>query len=378
MAELSRKSPDAALLMITGSPALHAFRDLPANADVLKIPTIVKTGTEDSQPPHLPIGVEAVTALRRDLILQALATFRPDVFLVDNFPLGSRKELLPALRALRAAGCRTIVGLRDIVDMPETVRAHWRRDGVYEALASYFDRILVYGTPEILDIVEAYDLPPEVGCKVHYCGYVAPTMARRPKPCEVRAEMGLPAPYVLATVGGGGDGLPLISDFLRAMHLLPDLAALVVTGPLMGAGERAKVEVLASQNGRVVLRDYLQDLPRYMAAAEAVVAMGGYNTVAEIVVQQCPAVVVPRTWRYGEHASRGTVVAEGEQLVRAQALARLGQAEFIHPDALTPQGLAEKISAALGRPKAEGAASIDTGGAARAADHVLALAASGG
>ena len=44
---LAKKDPNAAILLITGCPALGALKDLPANADCVKIPTVVKTGSSD-------------------------------------------------------------------------------------------------------------------------------------------------------------------------------------------------------------------------------------------------------------------------------------------------------------------------------------------
>ena len=57
---LSQKAPDAAILLITGSPALHIFQDRPQNVDCIKIPTIATTGSGQALPPHLPIDRKAI------------------------------------------------------------------------------------------------------------------------------------------------------------------------------------------------------------------------------------------------------------------------------------------------------------------------------
>src|SRR6185369_10418676 len=87
---LARRSPDAAILLITGSPAVQLLEGLPGNADWVKIPTIVKTGSRGQGPPHLPVAKAEVAHLRERLIREAVAGFSPDVLLVDNFPLGSQ------------------------------------------------------------------------------------------------------------------------------------------------------------------------------------------------------------------------------------------------------------------------------------------------
>lgn len=348
---LAKKEPDVAILMITGSPALHAFKNMPANMDVIKIPTVVKTGCKESHPSHLPLSVKEVTKFRSHLVKHALGAFQPDVFLVDNFPLGSRKELLPALELLESMPCRTILGLRDILDKPEVVQANWREKNIYSILDQYYDHIIVYGHPEILNIKKAYALPENISEKMHYCGYVTDPVPPSAISEQKLKEMGLIRPFVLVTVGGGGDGLPIIKAFLEAMPDIPSISALVVTGPLMGRSDRAEVEKLAERSQRVILQDFLVDLPRYIAAADIVVTMGGYNTISEILLLRKKVIVIPRNWCYGEHASKENSVMEYEQLIRAQALERMGLADLIQPEQLEPSLLANKIENLLSQPQ---------------------------
>jgi predicted glycosyltransferase len=76
-------------------------------------------------------------------------------------------------------------------------------------------------------------------------------------------------------------------------------------------------------------------MERLIGAANAVVSMGGYNTVCEIANQRKPFLIVPRT------------VPREEQLIRAQVLCRKGFCDYLHPDELTPARLREKILALL-------------------------------
>lgn len=368
---LARQAPDAALLLVTGSPAVEMLRSLPPNADYVKIPTVVTSGAKGALPPILPLGLAELSLLRRRVIREVLLAFAPDVFLVDNFPLGSRLELLPALQALRRSGARIALGLRDIADPPERVRADWSRDGMYNVLDRYYDRILVYGVPQVLDAAEAYALPPAVAAKVRYCGYVTAREGVPRAPDEVRAELGLRRPLVVATVGGGGDGFPLLHAVLQAMPLVPELSALVVTGEFMPPAERAELRELAGARPGVQVRDFVPDLPAYLDAADVVVAMGGYNTTAEILASGCRAVLVPRTWRSGEHAKRAR--PDAEQWVRAQALADLGYADVLHPEELKAEALAERIAAALARPRPSVNGAVHVRGLDAVVREVLAL-----
>lgn len=371
---LAEREPAASLLLITGSPATHLLRDLPPNADTLKIPTIVTSGADGTRPPTLNLGVPELAGMRGELTRRALELFEPDVLLVDNFPLGTRLELLPALRELRHRPTRTALGLRDVVDPPEKVRRDWGRDGLYSIIERYYDRVLVYGMPEVLDAVEAYGLSETVANRLAYCGYVTETGPSRRTATEVRRELGLDDDFFVATVGGGGDGRPLLEAFLGALDRFPDRSALVVPGEFMAPDDREAVRRAAAERGRVVVKDFVQDLPSVMAAAGLVVAMGGYNTSAELLAVGARAVIVPRSWRSGEHGARGKTGVDAEQLVRAEGLTRLGAVTMIDPRELCADVLGGAMAAALERPRVNGNGHLELDGAARVAEHLLELA----
>jgi len=372
---LARRAPNAAILLITGSPAVNLFSSLPPNADYIKIPTIVTSGTQSAQPPMLPVGLAELSFLRRRLIREALVTFAPDVFLVDNFPLGAKLELLPSLLELQRGRTRIVLGLRDIADPPNKVRADWGREGLYGILDRYYDSILVYGMREVLDIAEAYCLFPAIAAKVRYCGYVTSEVFQLRSPEEIREELGLKRPFVFASVGGGGDGFPLLQMVLRSLAMLPAASALVVTGAFMNPEERRQLESLAAIRSGVVVRGFVSDVPSYLAAADVVVTMGGYNTTAEILALRPRAIVVPRHWKSGEHTNRAkSAGGDMEQLVRAQALANLGYIDLIHPADLTAEKLAERMIAALESERQEPKIQVNVSGVQFVAEHLLALA----
>jgi predicted glycosyltransferase len=366
--------PDAALLLITGSPATNLLRELPPNADTLKIPTIITSGTDGTRPPTLNLGVAELASLRGELTRRALELFEPDVLLVDNFPLGTRHELLPALREMRHRHTRTVLGLRDVVDPPEKVRRDWGRDGIFGAVERYYDRVIIYGMREVLDAQSEYGLSDTVGERLSYCGYVTETAPERMSCERIKRDFGIDGSFFLATVGGGGDGRPLLEAFVGAMHCFPDRAALVITGEFMSADDRATVARLAADNDRVVLRTHVTEVPALMAAADLVVSMGGYNTSAEILAVGARSVVVPRSWRSGEHGSKGRTGVDAEQLVRAQGLARAGAITMLDPHELAPEPLAAAMRAALAMPRPGTAHGLQLDGAANVATQLVELA----
>src|SRR5439155_794765 len=77
--------------------------------------------------------------------------FRPNLVLVDHMPGGANRELVPALRLIRALNysTRVVLGVRDIIDDPAVTCAVWQREGFYDTLRRYYDSVLIYGSPDV-------------------------------------------------------------------------------------------------------------------------------------------------------------------------------------------------------------------------------------
>jgi len=375
MNSLSERAPQTAMLLVTGSPVVHTLSSLPPHADFVKIPTLVKTGAQGSQPPHLPIPLPEVQLLRERLIQEAVLSFQPDVFLVDNFPLGAQRELLGVLQELRKTNTRTVLGLRDIVDAPDVVCTDWTRQGIYEILERYYDKILVYGVKEVLNVKEAYNLTPRIASKVEYCGYVTEQSVRRRPAGEIKKELGIKGKFIIVTGGGGGDAFPLLQTFLAsARYLPPHVSSLVLTGPMMGSDDLSKLKALVNGRANVILKEFVKDFSSYLAASDGVVSMCGYNMASEILVHKTPAIVCPRTWRYGEHTKGNQAGLEWEQILRARALAKAGFVDLLEPEALKPKTLANRIDALLKPRRKKKMGEVNMQGLHRTVQHILTLA----
>jgi predicted glycosyltransferase len=331
---LRARMPALSQLIVTGSPLAHRFQ-FPPGADYIKLPSVVKVGAEHYEARSLPLPFGTVRHLRSEMLLSAARHFRPDALIVDNVPAGLKGELLPVLRSLRDSSCRLVLGLRDVVDEAEWVRQAWDRDGIYELLDELYDLILVYGRRDIFDIVHEYGFSPEAAAKTRFVGYLRPALARRDA-VQIRAELGVGEDdrLVLVMAGGGGDGFDLLRAALEAIQLegRPGFQFLLLGGPLMPAEHRRQVLGLAGRQEGVHYLDFVDDAASYVAAADVVVSMGGYNSVCELLSLRKPAIVVPR------------VFPRREQLIRAQALADRGFLRVIHPDELRPERLLEEMN----------------------------------
>lgn len=334
--------PGATALVLTGA---SSFRTMQARAavDFVKLPSVTKIGDEQYASKFLDVRFEAVRAMREQIILSTARAYQPDVLIVDNVPLGMAGELGSTLLALshQRPRPRVILTLRDVLDTPERVVAAWKNQGTHAALERLYDDVIVYGMPEVFDVVKEYKLPPRIAAKVTYAGYI-----------ERAADAGLAAEIrrrhvsagerlVLVTVGGGGDGAALISNYLEGLDLraATGVHSLVVLGPDLPEPERVRLHRQYGSRADVTLVDYCDQMPASMAAADVVVAMGGYNTVCEILALKKRAVIVPR------------VVPRLEQWVRCQRLSELGLINVLHPAAATPVSLWAEIDRALAGPR---------------------------
>ncbi|MEZ5101796.1 MAG: glycosyltransferase [Thermoleophilia bacterium] len=331
--------PDAAQLIVSGAAHTDGWR-LPAGADWVKLPSVVKTAAGEYRSRSLECAFATTHGLRQDLVLTAVRHFQPDVVVVDHVPGGLHGEALPALRHAAAMGSRLVLGLRDVIDDATLVQRDWRRAGNHALLDGLYDAVVVYGDRAVYDVVREYGLSPVAATKTTFVGYL-----RAPEPASreaIRARLGLgDERLVVVTAGGGGDGAMLVGAALDAFADGPPagVRALVVAGPLMAPDERAELERRARRCGeRVRLVDAVAELGDVLAVSDAVVSMGGYNTVREILSHRRPALIVPR------------VRPRLEQLVRAEALAARGLVRVLHPAELTAGRLRAEVDRLLREP----------------------------
>jgi predicted glycosyltransferase len=340
---------------------------LAANVDLLRLPSLRKLSNGHYAARRLPLPAADVSRLRSDLLAAAVRSFEPDVLLVDKHPLGVHGELECALDALAEVGGRAVVGLRDILDEPETVAAEWASQGIPEVIAERFDRVLVYGDVAVLDPILEYGLPDAVAAMTHFCGYVS--TPETGDHTALQALRGFPfatpsRPLVLATAGGGEDGVELLDAFVDAAAGA-DWDAIVVAGPQAANGDASTVRRRAVASG-TAYRSFVPQLAGWFGVVDALVCMGGYNTLIEAVSRGTPTVCVPR------------VRPRREQAIRADVFGRLGLIRTLRPDSLSPARLRTEVDLALTgrRDELAGRAhrALDFGGAHRAARNLLELA----
>lgn len=314
------RSLDAEVLLLTGAPEATGIRHI-QGIDIVSVPALTKSGDGDYRPRTLGLDVAETIRIRAEVLRAAVASFAPDLLIVDKHPRGFRGEMEGALTAARRTGAKVVLGLRDVLDEPQAARTQWNRDRGESALQAYYDEVWMYGDPEV------HDSGADLGLRipVQATGYLA--TGRVPAPDRVRRPRSLdPRPYVLGVLGGGSDGGNVAHAFARATYPTGHQGVLI-TGPNLPDAERRAVRKLAADRDDLVVHTFRDDLEDWYGSARAVVAMGGYNTVCEVLASGRSMLVVPR------------VRPRAEQLVRARALAQRGALEMCHPDDLDTEAL---------------------------------------
>ena len=333
---LVESEPQLSVLIITGSPMLHAFR-IPARIDYVKLPCLSRDTRGHYGARYLDMNLRATVRLRANIIRSTILDFAPDLILVDKKPYGVEEELSGALDALPTGISRPklVLLLRDILDSPQATSRVWSKNRYFDAIDAHYDDVLVVGASEVFDLRDEYNFPPRAARKVHFCGYLGRKAGLRGR-AQVRAELGIVGrqPLVLVTAGGGEDGHATLRAYVDGLAALPAWQrprSHIVFGPEMAQPRRDEIAAIADTLGCVSREDFSDDMMSLISAADVVVSMGGYNTVCELLTLRKRAVVVPR------------VRPVAEQGIRAERMAALGLLRCVHPDHLTPAGLVESV-----------------------------------
>lgn len=315
-------------MLITGERTATSYR-CPEGFDWLVVPGIrKKSGKYEAR--HLGVKSKRLFDIRSSVIGGALDAFRPHIVIVDRHPFGIDGELIKPLKDLKAVKPETtfVLGLREVLDAPEVAAEEWKRVGV-ESVTDLFDRIWVYGDREIHDPLATGELPAEFAPMVDYTGLLS---SGRKFSGRHNATI---KPFVLTMLGGGSDGVN-VAKAAAAAPVPAGVQHLVVTGPQMAAAERHEVEAAAGPSTKVTNK--VSDGMSYVASAEAVVSMAGYNTVAETLSTDTPAMLVPRT------------TPRTEQIIRACGLGETGAIDWMDPSEATSEAIGQWLAEAVANP----------------------------
>ena len=336
-------APD--VLVLSGSSQAQRF-PRPDGVELVVLPTVVKSSDGSYAAGALDVPLEDVVGLRSAIASGVLAAWAPDLLVVDKVPGGFGGELLDALADLREAGTRIVLGLRDVLDDPVTTAAEWERDRGARALDRFYDEVWVYGDAAVHDLREDLRLRADQARRTRFLGYLAqgrPEAAAEPLPRRTTGTR-----TVVASVGGGGDGADLARALLAA-PLPTGVDLVLLPGPFAGEALREDLAAAGATRPDLHVVGFSDAVGAWVAEADAVVCMGGYNSVAEVLATDTPALVVPRTR------------PRREQQVRADGMAAHGLVDVGTAD---PGRIGDWIAATLADPRARARSAAARGGAA--------------
>ena len=326
---LVARHQDLNVLILTGLPIIGRFR-FRARVDFVRLPGIVRLRNGDCMSLGLDIDVEDTVALRASIIEHTAQVFRPDLFLVDETPLGLLGEARRTLRLLRRRGCRLVLGLHDVLDGRALLAEKDERGRRVPGLERLYDDVWNYGPPAAHPSGHLAGSDGPVPPRRRFTGYLGrEPQPDVPLPSEVTA-LAARGPFLLVAPGGARDGADLVHAVLSAYERhdaqLP-WPALVVYGPFLSARHRTAFEQRVGRLDRVTTLLFHEHLENVIAEAGGVVFGGGYNTLCEVLSLGKPSLIVPRE------------TSRGGQIQRAEAARRLRLAAVLPADQLAPETL---------------------------------------
>jgi predicted glycosyltransferase len=336
---LTRSGLQVDMLLITGTYAAARFA-LPPGTDCLTLPSLRKDLDGSYASRSLDMPLNELVSLRSEAIWAALKGFGPDLFVVDNVPRGVAGELDLSLRKLKKYGrAKCVLGLRDVLDTHDVVKAQWAARGTTRTITTYYDAVWIYGDPLLHTTLPEAERAVAAD-RLHYLGYVDPMLRLAPGATasdECRSIIAwADGPFVLCTVGGGQDGVQLAQTLVRTRF--DGRRGVLLTGPFMHPGARQALRREAAARDDLLVVDFLEEPLDLLRHADRVISMGGYNSVLEALACERPLLVVPR------------VAPRQEQWIRAERLREVGLLDVLHPASLSPRAVEEWLGRALPPP----------------------------
>ncbi len=323
------------VLLITGALHADAFK-LPPRTSWLILPPFHKGNNGEYRPGFPGTRLQTLIEFRSAAIYAGIEEFDPDLLIVDKVVRGVLRELDPTLEFLRNRKTQCILGLRDVLDSPSVVRQEWQDEQFENAVREFYSYIWVYGDPKVYNLVEEYRLAPDLKSRVIFTGYHNQRLRLPDRACHQE-----PSPYVLCLVGGGQDGAQLVEAFAQC-EIPERKQKIVLTGPFLPRSMRKRLARLAAKNSGLRVLDFLTEPAALVAQADRVIAMGGYNTVCEILSHQKSALIVPRI-----HPRR-------EQLIRAERLHAMQLVDYLPWDFASSRALSNWLHKETSEPEVQG------------------------
>jgi UDP-N-acetylglucosamine:LPS N-acetylglucosamine transferase len=252
-------------------------------------------------------------------LLRLIDRVSPDV-IVSVYP--NVTEVLGRLKRSGRLRLPVVAAITDLAAMH-----YWASRGV--------DVHLVTHPESIAEVRSIVGPDAEIVC-VH--GFTRPEFRQRRLQEDARAHLGLPAAGHVVLVSGGGWGVGDVEGAVEESLSLDDVSEIVC---LCGRNELLRTQLESRFGGelRVRVEGFTEEMPEWLAAADALVHSTGGLTVLEALMRGCPA--ISYGWGRGHLRMNNRAFAEfglaevveqrsqlGPALERAFSNGRTATAEF--------------------------------------------------
>ncbi len=274
---------------------------------------------------HLP-DLQAVDAAYLGMMQAIFEAYQPRLTIHDTHP---RRHIIEMATEY---GSQQAMILRTRTDM----------DSFVERNAYFLSQMALIAFPHTEREIGKLDIPGLTEENYLYCGPLLRRTRDDLRIDDIRAAYNLrPGDFTIVVTNGGGNGgreadqddfLSMVLDvFRRVEERLPPFRLIVISGPL----NRRRV-IVPPLNNPVMAREFEPCLFELMAAANLVIARGGYNTMLELQELGVPAICVPAERSVEDQGGRIRQVARQVDNLRMVPLDARLLAAAVHEAACSP------------------------------------------
>jgi len=308
--------------------------EAPAGVEVVELPACGQSLTASVINIHGDEKRAPEISGRLEFILQIYADLKPEMLLIDTFPLGdsnAEDELLPLLEQAKNSSGGSPRVICCVQDIPTRVSSYSQKrdDKTARLLEMYFDMVLVHTDPSFARLEEYFQPRNTLSTPVFHTGFLLPGQySRRPN--------GTRENRLLVSAGGGATGGPLFRAAIEAHRLLWEAERLpmtIITGPKLPEKEWLELHWLTRDLRAVTIKRSVPNLGAEMSKVRWSVSQCGYGAAIEAVASGVSALFVPSAGR-----------RNSEQSDRARRLAHWGAGRLLVQEHLNGVSLANEIS----------------------------------
>ncbi|MCP3683241.1 MAG: hypothetical protein GY861_11175 [bacterium] len=307
----------------TGTPQ----RFLSNEIEVIKIPSL-KPLTENmgANFPYIPrylknSSIQECMHLRQGIIDAVFTAYAPSVLLIDHHVIGLNGELVPWLLKKQMGYLSFICAYlsRGIISSLPVIEPPFKRitRGItFIDLAEVFDKYFIFEDQENLQS-SFFNLSqvPRIQPKVEFVGKMAMKNHDELLPREDiwhRLNLPLEKEMIVANLGHGLYSERILESITYAfyeMDLKRTHVLLVVVSPYLNTLALTDRKLQYSKES-IIVSEYLEYFIDILKHADLAICRAGYNTVVELMMTGCRAIVIPEDYGSLEQTHRANMLSD--------------------------------------------------------------------